>query len=153
VNTTAWAAVAAFAAVAVGLPWVASLIRPTRLLPIPTVAVELAQYVAGVVALGAGVGAGAAATATFLGRDVLPMLAGIHPAARIVLAVAFIAAVAWACLGLIPIFSIDLDQSTILAAAAAPLLAAYAAWGIGDQAQALLGFLGRLSEQTTGWIQ
>lgn len=152
-NTAAWAAFAAFAAVAVGLPWVASLIRPTRLIPIPTVVVEIGQYLAGVIAIGAAVGAGVAATRTFVGRDVLPTLAAIHPVARIALAVAFVAAVVWTFLGLIPVFSVDLDQSTILAAGAAPLLAAYAAWGIGDQAQALLGFLGRLSAQTTGWIQ
>lgn len=152
-NVSAWAALIAFAAVAVGLPWVASLIRPTRLIPIPALVIELTQYVAGVVAIGAGFGAGMAATRTFIGRDIIPTFASVHPIARMLLGVLFVGAVVWTCLGLVPVFSVALDQSTILAAAAAPLLAAYAAWGIGDQAQALLGFLGRLSAQTTGWIQ
>ena len=83
----------------------------------------------------------------------LPAIDGLHPIARLVLALAFVASVGWALAGIAPFLSVNLDQSTLLAAAGAALLAGYAAWGIGDLAVAGRDLLARLSAETTGWIQ
>lgn len=152
-NVAAWSTAIAFAVVAVGLPWLASLIRSTRWVPIPTVVIEVTQWIAGIVATGAAFGAGRAAQGTFIGRDALPTLAGLHPIAGLVLAAAFIGSVVWALAGITPFISVNLDQSTLLAAAGAALLVGYAAWGIGDLAVAGRDLLARLSAETTGWIQ
>lgn len=135
-NIAAWAVLVPLVLTATLLPWIVGKLRLGGL-------TNDVRWLAGAVAVLCTVAAGFAARGTFIGADLVPLLADISEWTRIIAAVLFIAAAGFAFLAFLPDrwVSVSADQRAAVAGFVAPLLAPYAAWGLGTAAGGLLTFL------------
>jgi hypothetical protein len=147
--SAAWVPLIGLLIVGAGAQWCA---RKVRLGP----ATEIVQWAVGALAVTCSLGAGAQATRTWIGRDAVPLIVGIHPVVVAAAGLAVIAAVVLAALALVP------DRWSSVAAASgvlvlvflAPSLVRYLPAGsVPDLARsALVAMLQTSDRVTAGWF-
>ena len=146
-NAAAWAVVIPLVLAAAFGPWLVSKVKLGKL-------TADVQWAVGALAVLCTVGAGVAARGTFIGRDIVPAVAGLSTWTRLGAAVVFVAAVGVAFLAVLPdrLVAVPADQAAAVAGFIAPLLAGYAQWGIGSLGASALGFLSDVGAPVVAWV-
>jgi hypothetical protein len=150
VNLAAWVPLAGLILIGSGAQWVAGQIKVGGVQ-------NIAQWIAGLLAVTCYLQAGVYATRTFIGGDVVPFIVGLHPAVLAAAGLAVIAAVVFIVLAVIP------DRWSTLAASSAVLALAFLApslvpflpaGDVGGLARDSLAVLTTASAQVTdGWFE